>query len=232
MTHAQMVRTRPDDRPGTVRTTDYLDQKAALRRGFENGQRPLLLLVVFMVGVFLATGAIFVFQHFTEDPVFDPFGEYPVQIVESRVPGIEGPAVAFGDPVVVRGQKCIDNPDDVQIRGSFEFTAERPAGGTVLVGEGTDVRSPGCPQDFPAASAVHDEGDGEVFVNDVPQEVLDRTRALYAQGVEEVAWRINGQETATAEVLADGTVVRKENGATIQWTTEVFIIAPPDDLAG
>lgn len=114
--------------------------------------------------------------------IFSPLGEFPLQTIESRVVGVEGPAVRVSDPVIVSAVKCARVR--IPVRGTISLvrmdTGQREI---VWSATGAAERSEGC-QHF-------------TFVNRLPQGIPP---GIYRyEGIEEatylgvlhqrVAWR-------------------------------------------
>lgn len=114
----------------------------------------------------------------TDDDLWNPLGEYPIQIVAEL-------EQELGGDVEVTGIKCNNTDEPVTVRGSLSWRSVDPAGTTVLVGEGVADRQPGCV--------------ATTFVNPQPDEVQARTVELCDTGLESVAWQIVGIETPTRE---------------------------------
>lgn len=124
------------------------------------------------------------------DPVYDPLGDYPTQIVTSRVPGLEAPSARLGETVNVTGTKCNDSDMPVQVRTTQVWALSVPAGTQVeRPTTGTATRVPGC-------TTVD-------YQNAIPPGVTERSEQLLSQGIRPV-WRITGCSTPIAPDGSEG----------------------------
>lgn len=113
--------------------------------------------------------------------VYDPLGEYPTQIVTSRVEGVSSPAARLGGTVDVTGTKCNNSDEPVQVNTTQVWTLSVPAGTQIeRPTDGTSTRIPGCTT--------------SEFQNVIPAAVVERTEQLLFQGIRPV-WRITGCDT-------------------------------------
>lgn len=121
---------------------------------------------------------------------FDPLGDYPTQIVTSRVAGLGAPSARLGETVNVTGTKCNDTDEPVQVTTTQVWVLSVPAGTQVeRTTRGTSTRVPGC--------TTSD------FENPIPPAVAARTEQLLRQGIRPL-WRITGCDTPIAPDGADG----------------------------
>lgn len=139
-------------------------------------------------------------NHLLEPPPFDPLGEFPVQIVQNRVPGVDGPAVVLGTGVRVRSTKCADS--EVTVSGEWFWVSAEPRGSTVPAGSTPAFTRP--------AGCVTTE-----YSNPMPDEVVQRTEELLSEGVAP-SWYITGTETPLDD---DG-----REGVAQVWQTENFVV--------
>lgn len=153
--------------------------------------------------IVLACVAIYAWRT-DEEPPFDPLGTYATQDVFNRVPGVDGPAVRIGDDVTVRGTKCNDTTAPVQVTTRLYWRTAVPAG-TVIAYPALDApntRTPGCTT--------------RRYVNEIPDEVVRRSRQFHADGITPV-WFLIGTDTP----------INPDNGqagVTRTWQTENFAI--------
>lgn len=139
--------------------------------------RHLLLIVLAMV----VGAALFSFA--TAPDRYDPLGEYPPQVVKSRVPGISGPAVYAGEDVVIVGLKCNDSTGTVRVEGESQWQSINPRGRYIANPSGVRDLPPGCTQ--------------TPYVNDVPRSIEERVqRTGHAE-----TWSLTGSDTP---IRADG----------------------------
>lgn len=135
---------------------------------------------------------------------WDPLGEYPDQLVLSRVDGVRGPAARLSDGVLVVGTKCVNA--NVQVRGSAFWQSTTPPGVLVQAGSGVATRRKGCVT--------------ENFLNPIP----DLVRAAANRTSRPVLrWVITGTETPVRDAGASG---RSREGIPRAWTTEEFELVP------
>lgn len=162
------------------------------------------LTTVGLAGVALCGG--WLIRDASEPAPWNPLGEYHVQAVAERVPGVDGPAAVLGAPLHVEGTKCNESGEPVEVTGTLRWQSIDPAGasgGHVTVNA---VRSPGC--------VTRD------FLNPVPPDVLRLMRAaIMARGGQPVVWAVTGEDTPLAP---DG-----RRGVPRIWRTENFTIVPP-----
>lgn len=147
-----------------------------------HGNRYRLLRHILLVAVAMVVGAA-LFSFATAPDRFDPLGDYPVQTVKSRVPGVEGPAVFAGDDLVVVGVKCNNSDRPVLVEGESRWQSINPRGRYVANPGGSRTLPPGCTQTR--------------YVNDIPRSIEERVQRT---GRAET-WSITGTETP---VRADG----------------------------
>ncbi len=135
---------------------------------------------------------------------FDPFGEYPIQLVQNRDdPLSAGPSVAVGNPVRVTATKCLDHPEPVTVSGSLQWHLLEPERTSIgVVSDSIGTRIPGC-EDF-------------MFRNPWPQAAAALSRRILTEGGTPV-WQITGQETPA------------QGGVTQTWETEVFHVIQEGD---
>ena len=187
-----------------------------MRHRWSNGGRWKILgtaVVVSLVWAVVGIGYVL-----TRPAPFDPFGPYPVQEVglpeqTVDVPNSAGTATTVTVRVLhvsadnwpqvpVSGVKCIEEPGDVEVSGSFGWRSLEPPGFVTEPRTGTRVAGTGCTT--------------FAFRNDVPPDVRDRIVALAQQGDPVSLWQIQGTETPTA------------GGVTVNWQTENFAIVWED----
>jgi hypothetical protein len=133
--------------------------------------------------------------------VWDPLGEYPVQTVESRLDGVEGPAVVAGGELTVKGVKCAD--EAVKVEGAVAWSTVDPPGTLIeLPSRGIARRDVGCTS--------------FTFRNKMPAGVLDRVRELAASGQTISVWRISGEDVPSDD--------EGRKGSPRLWTTDNFKI--------
>jgi hypothetical protein len=149
---------------------------------------------------FVISSIVYVNQA-TEKSVWNPLGDYPVQIVDSRVSGIATPALSLNDSLTVRANKCNNTNDPVEIQGRQQWIAVDPAGTIVPSGSGDNKRLPGC-------TAI-------TYDNAIPDGVRQRVLQFAKEGRNVSIWKITGTETP---------VKGKVTGEPRYWTTENFTI--------
>lgn len=114
---------------------------------------------------------------------YAPLGDYPVQRVESKLPGYNTPAVKLSSgEVVVTGTKCAE--EQTKIEGRTTWTEVVPGGAVFPMPRGTAVRSAGCTT--------------QTFHNPLPAEVVERVKFSAAKGRTETVWQLSGVETPIA----------------------------------
>lgn len=112
---------------------------------------------------------------------YDPLGDYPEQIVNSRVPGVEGPAVSAGDALSVTGKKCSNATTTVTVSGYHSWVSVEPPGIIVEAGRASGVpRDPGCST--------------STFTNPMPKGVRERIAELAKAGTATSVWKLAGEE--------------------------------------
>lgn len=109
---------------------------------------------------------------------YDPLGDYPVQVVNSTVDGVAGPAVLVGHPVSITGIKCNDTARTVTLRGHYEWRSVSPAGTTVSTPFANGSLPPGCTT--------------RTFENPMPPSVVARSREVFARTGVQMVWQITG----------------------------------------
>ena len=132
---------------------------------------------------------------------YAPLGEYPVQRVESRVPGYDTPAVRFSDgEIVITGTKCAT--EATKVEGFSTWTEIVPGGSVVPTPKGTGARDRGCTT--------------RTFHNAFPAEVAERVLWSASRGRLETVWQLSGVETPIAP---DG-----REGVKAGWQSQNFTI--------
>ena len=156
------------------------------RRIFElgsGGLRVASLIANVVLSASLLGSAFVVWYTLADEEPWNPLGEYPVQIVE----------VVSSTRIEVRGTKCNDTSEPVTVYGELSWRRAEPPGFSTDIRSGSTERIPGCTT--------------QVFLNDIPEEVL----ALNRPGD---LWAINGTEWPIDE--------NGERGIPRTWTTENF----------
>jgi len=156
---------------------------------------------LFLVAL-LIVGQLYFLRLSAQPDQYDPLGEYPVQEVMNRLPGVDVPALRLGDTVEVVGTKCNNTNNPVTVEGRSSWVSVEPPGGAYASGEGIGTRDPGCVE--------------KIYQNVIPKEVEERSSVFFEQGKEYVVWRITGVETPADE----------PNGVSRSWTTVNFRIYP------
>lgn len=149
---------------------------------------------------------------FGPDP-WDPLGDYPIQVITDRVPGITGPAVRLGDPVHSVGRKCNDTDSPVLVSGTRQWQSQRPGGFIAGIERGNAPRIPGCEK--------------REFWDVPPPDVVAQMQAAISNTRGPVVWALNGSETPTG-IVENGQVHAMSNGVPREWTTENFTVVPQD----
>lgn len=125
------------------------------------------------------------YAHFNDgqpsEPLFDPLGDYPVQIVTAEEILDDGTKAAFleGD-VEVEGTKCNDTNEVVEVTGFITWQAIDPPGVIIETGEGRSEYAPGCTT--------------TVFQNQIPIEVAIAIQSQHDNGIDQPIWHIEGIE--------------------------------------
>lgn len=141
---------------------------------------------------------VVIIQHAQE---YAPLGEYPVQRVDSRIPGESVPSVPFSEgEVIVTGTKCAEQ--STRIEGRATWTEVVPGGAVIPVPKGTAVRTRGCTT--------------RTFHNEFPAKVIERVRHSAERGRTRTIWQLSGVETA---ISPDG-----RPGQKVSWQSQNFTI--------
>ena len=104
--------------------------------------------------------------------VYEPLGDFSVQRITNRIPGIEGPAVYLDETINVTATKCNNTREPVGTTGVVVIV-RRNAGNLreyYTMAQGAGIREPGCSH--------------FLYHNPIPA------------GVGPGLWRLEGQETA------------------------------------
>ena len=159
----------------------------------------LLAASLAMIAVGLTVLAVAVIIAIRAPTPWNPLGDYPVQRVVDRVPGIEGPAVKVGDALTVEATKCAHVA--VRVRGSSFWQSVDIPGTFVSAGGGVSDRSAGCLK--------------RTFQNPLPPAVEQAAKVKDGPH----RWVIAGTETP---IRPDG----KREGIPRAWSTEEFQVVP------
>lgn len=159
--------------------------------------------VVLAVSLFALAGSV-VWAELRTPVKWDPLGEYPVQTILSRVPGVAGPAAQIDGPVDVLATKCNNTDHAVSVTTELAWKSVDPAGTAWSRGTSLDQREPGC--------------QSLRFDNVIPPEVRALMQAQLDHGIEEPVWQIVGSETPVRDDGAEGVERR--------WSTQNFVIVP------
>jgi hypothetical protein len=115
------------------------------------------------------------------EPLYDPLGDYPVQIVTAQEILDDGTkAVVLSHAVEVEGVKCNDSSEPVPISGSITWQSVDPRGSVIQTGDGERTAEPGCTT--------------TVFQNSIPLEVQISIQSQHNSGIDRPIWRITGVE--------------------------------------
>lgn len=136
------------------------------------------------VALLLVINSLAIYNFFDTPPLYDPFGDFPTQQVQSRVDGFDGPAVLITDELVVIGEKCYN--EDIVVSSSFDWYLTKPAG-TIIRGGGS-VSTPkdkGCLK--------------QRYSNPIPPAVVTRVTDLADDGQFVSVWRLQGRECPNVE---------------------------------
>lgn len=135
--------------------------------------------------------------------VYSPLAEYPVQevIEETHLDGIA--YVGMFDPITIRGTKCVDAGEHIEITGVVSWQPIDPLGPVIEVGTGTRIPEPGCTT--------------TIYENVIPFEVRVAMIEQFNNGIVNPTWRITGRETPVDVVTGD-------IGTSKTWYTENFIV--------
>ena len=126
----------------------------------------------------------------------------PPQVVMSRVPGIAGPAVRLGDPVVVQGTKCNITDKTLIGHGAVSWISIEPPGVIEQL-----------PSSGGAAWGPH-QCVTRTFVNPMPVAVISAITTLHKYEKGPIMWAITGSITA-------------DHYAQQQWVTKPFRVVVP-----
>lgn len=144
----------------------------------------------------LTLAAVVVWAELRQPDLWDPLGDYPVQVVVDR-----DHSISLDGLVEVEATKCAR--ERVEVRGVLSWQATDPPGANIETGSGTSVREEGC--------------ESFRFANPIPFEVREAISAQHAAGLEAPVWRITGTETPV-----DG----DREGVPRVWVTENFEVTP------
>ena len=112
-----------------------------------NGHKSFKLVVALVVFTAI-TPAVWLFVLWNSLRPYEPLGDYPVQVVHSRLPGIAGPAAVAGGIVEIEGTKCVDVDRPIPVQGrSVWISRDHRAPRLIMQGPGTGattIRQPGC----------------------------------------------------------------------------------------
>lgn len=166
-----------------------------------NGGRWLLVFsaVFFLaVGVLIAVAARVVFddRYLSEVVPFNPI-RYSKQAVNT-------PVVRNGDPIEVEGDRCNSADEPVVVRGRTTWTLYTPSGQQFSGPIGGVLRDPGC---------VHLKATVAI-----PPEVVAINERLFAAGLQQAQWRLEGSGTP---VTPSG-----ELGIPAFWKSSIFTVLP------
>lgn len=151
----------------------------------------------------LALQTAYVLVHFN-DSVYDPLGAYPEQVVRNEEGPSGFPEVAFDDELEVRGTKCNESDEQVDVFASMRWESVEPPGSVIeVISAAPTTREPGCT--------------AETFYNAIPDEVRERVVELNEDGIAPT-WNLVGFEQP---VDAKG-----ELGVGRDWNSETFVIRP------
>lgn len=170
-------------------------------------------LAVAAVSIAVAVAAVVVASRDASE--FDPFGEFPVQLIANADRNADGlPVVSISRDrfVVIEGQKCYD--EAVEVVGATRYQPLDPAGVAATFTEGSATRLAGCAfwladptQCPPTASECF-----QAFRNDLAP-LMGRVVELAEQGLEQ-RLKISGDETPV------------DGGVTQPFSSEEFILIP------
>ena len=159
------------------------------------------------IAVFIATVSTFILVWNIRDTsvseVYSPLAEYPVQdiITDQRIEGID--TVSLWEPVAVRGTKCVDPGENIEVTGVLSWQPIEPMGPVIEVGTGVRIPEAGCTT--------------EQFENIIPLEVRLALIEQFNSGIVNPTWRITGRETPV-------NIDTGEVGTSKIWYTENFIV--------
>lgn len=152
------------------------------------------------IGVLISIGLFW-----AQPSPFDPLAPAATQIVTSRVPAVDGPAVRLGDDVKVTATICNESDESIKVGGFIQWETVQPRGTAIARTDfGGRPVLPGCTE--------------FQFANVMPDEVVERTEQLFEQGVVEVVWRVVGE---SIPVSSSG-----EEGVPSPFTTQNFRVVP------
>lgn len=146
--------------------------------------------IVVLGAALLVLAAAILFAELRTPTVWDPLGDYPVQEVTTRVPGVSGPAVYVDGTVDVVATKCNDTGEPVDVETTLTWRSVEPLGAAWHRGQSFSTRSPGC--------------ESLTFHNPVPVAMRELVEAQFRAGFTEPVWQIVGTETPVREDGSDG----------------------------
>ena len=125
------------------------------------------------------------YAHFNDgqssELLFDPLGDYPVQIVTAEEILDDGTKAVFLErDVEVEGTKCNDSEEVVKIVGFISWQAVDPRGAIVETGQGRSESEPGCTT--------------TVFQNQIPIDARLQIQSQHDNGIDQPVWHIEGTE--------------------------------------
>lgn len=147
--------------------------------------------------------------------VWDPLGQYPLQVVSGESPlatttpmpsqpGSEAVTIRSNGPgLAVAAIKCVKPGEgEVTVEGEAFWVSDEPRGSTIAVGKSVAQRGPSC--------ITYD------YSNPIPEVVHRRLKELHEQGVDESRWHLAGEETPVTD--------EGERGVLRSWHTTTFIV--------
>jgi len=170
---------------------EHTDQRRMMRALGVSLAFTLVLLAVSLVGLMRAR----------ERP-WDPLGEYPIQRVDSKIPGYDTPSAFLSSgEIIVTGTKCANQA--TQVTGRVSWVEVAPGGMIVALPVGSTNRTKGCTT--------------QTFRNDFPADVVARVERLASRGVFMSVWQVTGYETP---IRAD----HPSDGVKHPWQSQNFTI--------
>lgn len=167
----------------------------------------LALFVVLLL--FLLVESVLILRALDNQDKATPVFDYPAQQVESRINGVDGPAVRIPSDgsefnVVVIAEKCNNTDQEIAVQTRVSWDTLDPRGTLIEDWNGVGIVEPGCQQ--------------YTFRNPVPELVVDRTLQLIDDfpTLNCVTWAIVG---------VDSPLSPKQSPE--RWFTEPFCIYPP-----
>lgn len=170
-----------------------------------------------IIGIAISLLSIFAYRLYQHSRIWDPLGDYPIQIVkssENSLPNNEDNIINKSTDVLlyrnkalsVTGIKCVKAPGKVNVRGTIAWVSDSPGGFILGKDFAAGSRGPGCQQ--------------RTFINEIPKDVYEEIIRLGKMGISQSVWHLTGTETP---IKTNG-----EKGESRTWVTTSFTIINKD----